>query len=149
MWTIIEAGFVIGTYIYVSTDSVYEVTEANYTKESLDKIESDEDYLIEDEVSSSSSDDEETKEHRLNDVLVQRKIDHERREEDGFLKKWSRELVEYLRGIDSYAIEKLNSETLLIQSGIRHIILRLPDVIGPFDETGWFWKTYLLLTEDV
>ena len=70
MWTIIDAGFIIGTYIYVSTDSVYEVTEANYTKESLDKIESDEDYVIEDEMSSSSSDDEETKEHRLNDVLV-------------------------------------------------------------------------------
>lgn len=38
MRTIIEAGFSIGTYIYVSTDSVYEVTEANYTKESLDKV---------------------------------------------------------------------------------------------------------------
>ena len=71
MRTMIEAGFKIGLYIYVSTDSVYEVSEANFTQQSIDKIESDEDFILSDEISSddSSSDSEEEK-HPLDGLII-------------------------------------------------------------------------------
>ena len=71
MRTMIEAGFKIGLYIYVSTDSVYEVSEANFTQQSIDKIESDEDFILSDETSSdeSSSDSEEEK-HPLDGLII-------------------------------------------------------------------------------
>ena len=62
MRTMTESGLKIGLYIHISTDSVYDVSETNFTKECLDELSSDNEFEISDEVSSSSSSDSEEEE---------------------------------------------------------------------------------------
>ena len=53
-----------------------------------------------------------------------------------------------MKRVDSYGFEKLEAEYILKRAALanermRYLILRLPDVIGPFDDSGRFWA-YLL-----
>jgi nucleoside-diphosphate-sugar epimerase len=65
------------------------------------------------------------------------------KESDFKLEKRNKKFREFLRTIDSYSIEKAQAEILLSKSSYKYVALRLPDVVGPFDETKRFWKTYI------
>lgn len=64
-------------------------------------------------------------------------------EEFGFHDKRNQRFRNYLLGRDAYGFEKLTCENLLLKhwgETRKYLILRLPDVIGPYDDSGRFWK---------
>lgn len=97
-------------YIYISSDSIYEVSAWAYDKWKPRR-------------SSSGGYETSVSEHLAN------------RPED-------KEQQDVLNNADSYGHEKLQGEERLLQDlppGRRGLILRLPDVIGPFDSTHRLW----------
>lgn len=90
----------IGRYIYVSSDSVYEVCEKSHDGYAL-----------------------ETDAVRPVDETVRRELNAK----------------------DEYGNEKLGGEEVLINEDVPYLILRLPDVIGPRDNTLRWWTYQLWL----
>jgi nucleoside-diphosphate-sugar epimerase len=90
----------VGLYIYVSTDSIYEVCQ---------------------------------KKDIPNDFL----------QEEDAVRPESMEERLYLNSVDNYGHRKLACEELLVEQkangGFPYVILRLPDVIGPRDNTDRWW----------
>lgn len=141
----------IGVYVYISTDSVYEVTQAKYVEEEID---SDESYETNDSFksfhsysSSSSSDSIDYTIERREDAELLKNQDYYTeegliKEGYGFYSKHSDRFRTYLCRLDAYGFEKLQCEYVLKKycgDGRRYLILRLPDVIGPYDESDRFW----------
>jgi len=141
----------LGTYVYISTDSVYEVTQAKYKETELsddDSYETVDSVHSFDSYSSSSSSDSIS-------YTIERRDDEELRSnpeyftEDGLIKegygfhnKRNSRFRDYLSTMDAYGFEKLTAENILAQKckdKHKYIILRLPDVIGPYDDSGRFW----------
>lgn len=96
-----------GKYIYISTDSVYEVcAEKNHTgfSKETDSV---------------------------------RPFDLEKREE--------------YKHRDEYGNDKLEGEEVLINSEVPYLIFRLPDVIGPRDNTfrWWFYQLWIKVSESL
>ena len=53
----------------------------------------------------------------------------------------NQKVIKQLKRQDSYGFKKLDSEyTLNSYYPDKALTLRLPDVIGPWDDTGRFWK---------
>ena len=124
----------IGPYVYISTDSIYEVTEAKYVESDL---ESDTSYETDDSIhsfdsysSSSSSDsigytierrdDEELSKNNLILIFIEKNKDYFT--EDGLIKegygfhnKRNGRFRDYLCKMDSYGFEKLTAENILIK----------------------------------
>ena len=141
----------IGVYLHISTDSVYEVTQAKYVEKEID---TDDSYATNDSFSSfhsysssSSSDSiEYTIERRDDKELRQNKEyytdDGLIKECYGFYNKRSHRFRDYLCTMDAYGFEKLEWENVLVKhckDKINYIIIRLPDVIGPYDDSARFW----------
>ena len=145
----------IRVYLHISTDSVYEVTQAKYVEKEID---TDDSYETNDSFnsfhsysSSSSSDSIEYTIERIDDeVLKQNKEfftdDGLVKESFAFYNKRSSRFRDFLCKRDAYGFEKLESENMLIKHSKNkrnYIIVRLPDVIGPYDESARFWVVVL------
>lgn len=145
----------IGVYLHISTDSVYEVTQAKYVEEDIDtdeSFESNDSFSSFNSYSSSSSSDS-------IEYTIERRGDEELRKnaeyytDDGLIKegyayytKRSHRFRDYLCKMDAYGLEKLESEIVLTKhckDTRNYVIIRLPDVIGPFDDSARFWVVVL------
>ena len=146
-----------GIYIYISTDSVYEVTEAKYI---VDELQSDSSYETNDSLSSYSSDSSSSSDssnlgiERRNSEDLRKNLNYFTKdglvlENYAFHTKRSQRFRDYLLKRDAYGFEKLTAENIINKhwnnSGNKrnYINLRLPDVIGAYDDSGRFWVIIL------
>jgi hypothetical protein len=148
----------VGLYVYISTDSVYEVTQAKYVEE----IKTDNSYDTNDSFSSfdsysssSSSDSIDYTIERMDEKELMKNSDYFDSnglilEPYGFYNKRNNRFRTYLLKMDAYGLEKLQWENILTSErspfNQNHLILRLPDVIGPYDDSARFWVIVLRMT---
>ena len=151
--------FYFGLYIYISTDSVYEVTQAKYVEK---EVRSDSSYCTNDSFSSyssyessSSSDSIEYTIERRDSADLTSNFDYYDSngcilESYAYHDKRSRRFRDYLLKRDAYGFEKLTCENILLRNWGNEsedqrpfIIFRLPDVIGPYDDSARLWVIIL------
>lgn len=68
------------------------------------------------------------------------------KEDYGFHNRRNTRFRDYLCSMDAYGFEKITAENILIKSWKDkhdYFIFRLPDVIGPFDDSARFWVIVL------
>lgn len=152
-------GVGVGLYVYISTDSVYEVTQAKYVDGAIDTEDSyqtDDSFSSFDSYSSSSSSDSiEYTIERRDEVDLEKNPKYYNPsglilEEYAFHNKRNHRFRNYLLKMDAYGFEKFQCEYVLKknaeQADLKYLILRLPDVIGPYDDSARFWKIVLQMS---